>query len=122
MTLVEAKPVFMNWANGVLGVWFPQNSMSNKFILSTSKVVLENMWGKYESTINTLFTDKDGNLTIDQIIDQVITDFVPSEGIKVNKFFGDNMFTRSISTKILERKDLYELKNMLKNGTLQKPN
>jgi hypothetical protein len=113
MTIVEAKPVMMNWATNILNVWFPKNPIMQ----ALGKQALENVWGKYESTIELLLTDKDGNLTVSQFIDQAINGVIPANGISIGDLVGSD--NKMLSLKLLERQDLVQLKNLLQqHGTL----
>lgn len=111
MLVSEAKTGVMKWADEILGVWFP----SNKFIGAAAKVALDNVWDKHEDMITT-FADKQGNLKVDNLIDQLVKDYVPEQGLNLGDIFKDNSMGKFLNCKIIEREDLYKLKTILENG------
>lgn len=97
----------MKWADGLIDAWFPL------YLRPTIKVMLKANQHKLSSVID-LFTDANGNILINELIEEYIN-LIPEDGLMLNamELFGDNIVTRNISIKVLERSDIRELKQML---------
>lgn len=97
----------MKWADGLIDAWFPL------YLRPTIKVMLKANQHKLSSVID-LFTDANGNILINELIDEYMN-LIPEDGLMLNamELFGDNIVTRNISIKVLERSDIRELKQLL---------
>ena len=97
----------MEWAEGLVDAWFPV------YLRPAVKTALKANQHRVSSVID-VFTDAEGNILINDLIDEYIK-LIPEEGYQLSAIdmFGDNMITRNITIKVLERSDLQSLKNLL---------
>lgn len=107
MKKVNAVSGIMEWAEGLVDAWFPV------YLRPAVKTALKANQHRVSSVVD-VFTDANGNVLINDLIDEYIN-LIPEEGYQLSavEIFGDNMITRNISIKVLERSDLHSLKNLL---------
>jgi hypothetical protein len=97
----------MKWSDGLIDAWFPL------YLRPTIKTMLKANQHKLFGIID-LFTDANGNILINELIEEYIN-LIPEDGLMLNamELFGDNIVTRNISIKVLERSDMRDLKQLL---------
>jgi hypothetical protein len=110
MVVEAVRNAVMGWAERVLDIWF-----KDSLLLPLAKGLLRANADKIDSVLS-MFADGEGNVDIDSMLSQYEA-MIPEQGyhIELSKLIGDNFLTRSIGIKVLERSDIKELKELLKD-------
>jgi hypothetical protein len=111
MKIGEVKLRISNTAMELIDVYFNNNTLNEKFINSTLKIILKQNLYKLDSILG-LFADKNGEINIDEVINEY-ANMMTDEGIIFDlKSYVDNDIIKSfIPDKILviKREDILNL-------------
>ena len=111
MKIGEVKLRISNTAMELIDVYFNDNTLNEKFINSTLKIILKQNLYKLDSILG-LFADKNGEINIDEVINEY-ANMMTDEGIIFDlKSYVDNDIIKSfIPDKILviKREDILNL-------------
>lgn len=111
MTQTQLESALTTWASNIIDVWFADNAL----LAPVFKTIIKANMYRIRDLVQ-LVTDSDGNILIDELLDNY-EQYIPAEGLRLDakKLLGDNMITRNISIKILERGDIQQLKQIILN-------
>lgn len=109
MEITQLQRVLVNWASNIADVWFANTPM----LRPIAKTLIQANAYRIEEVAK-MFTDKDGNVLVDELLDQY-EQAIPVDGLRIDfrSILGDNIITRNITIKVLERSDIHELKRLL---------
>lgn len=109
MEIAQLQRVLVRWASNIAEVWFSNSPM----LLPLAKTLIQANAYRVEE-IAKMFTDKDGNVLVNELLDNY-EQTIPADGLRIDfrSILGDNIITRNITIKVLERSDISELRRLL---------
>lgn len=109
----EVKIRLSNSVMGLIDTYFGGTTLNEKFINSTLKIILKQNIYKIDSMLN-LFSDKDGNINVDEIITEY-SNMIDEKGLvfDLKSYVKDDMIKSFIPDKVLiiKKEDILKLLN-----------
>ena len=87
MTIQELKSNILTKSDYLLNDWFDQNTLSDNIFKGIGKTIIQSNINKYDNVIN-LFADENGDLNIDMLIENIISQFPDKFEIDIQKMIG----------------------------------
>ena len=113
MTIAEVKIRLMNTAFSLIDTYFNGNDLGNKFINSTMKIILKQNIHKFDDIFN-LFTDKDGEIDLQMMIDEY-TNMISDNGIifDLKDYINNDLVRNMLPNKVLiiKKEDILSILN-----------
>jgi hypothetical protein len=109
----EIKIRLMNSIMGLIDTYFGANTMQEKFINATLKIILKQNIYKVDSML-ALFSDKNGDINLQEVVNEYVN-MIDENGIvfDLKKYVEDETVKKLIPNKILviKREDILQLLN-----------
>ena len=113
MKIAEVKIGLMNTAFSLIDTYFNGNDLGNKFINSTMKIILKQNIHKFDDIFN-LFTDKDGEIDLQMMIDEY-TNMISDNGIifDLKDYINNDLVRNMLPNKVLiiKKEDILSILN-----------
>ena len=87
MKIEELKTNFVTKSDNLLNAWFDTPTLSDNIFKGIGKTIIQSNINKYDNVIN-LFADENGDLNIDQLIENVISKLPEKMEIDIQKMIG----------------------------------
>lgn len=113
MKIGEVKIRLSNSVMNLIDTYFSGNSLNEKFVNSTLKIILKQNLYKVDSFLN-LFSDQNGEINVEEVVNEY-SKMIDENGIvfDLKKYVNDDMVKMLIPDKVLiiKREDILNLFN-----------